>query len=295
MIRRVLLVLVRVAARAARRVSLVLGRAEWALMRPEAAARASRAELGAAMAAHDMVDDPDEAYYRDRYWEWIEPRLPASGVVLDAGCGSGRLSVPVARRGLRVVGVDFLGESIERARRHASQAGVADVEFVEADLLEYLRRRPDDSFDAALFIEAGFVIPQLEDTLRELARVLKPASLLLASLRTQWYLALYAARERDWATAELVMSERGGALPGLGWQNWHTRADLADLLERTGFTVTACQGIGPASGIEGDPMDQIARPSQLSQADREGLARLENALGAAQPDAGRYVLFEARA
>jgi SAM-dependent methyltransferase len=294
LIPRLLLLPVRIAARLVRRLSIALGHAERALLRPDAAARASRAEVGAAMGAHDMVDDPDEAYYRDRYLEWIAPRLPDAGVVLDAGCGSGRLSVPVAQRGLRVVGVDFLGESIERARVHAAAAGVTDAEFVEADLLEWLRTQPDGSFDAALFVEAGFVIPQLEDTLRELGRVLRPGGSLLGSFRTQWFLALLAAQRRDWAMAELVLTQRSGALPGLGWQNWHAREDLDELLARAGFRIDARQAIGAASGIEGDPLAAIARPAELSASDREGLARLEGAIGAVQPYNGRYVLVDAR-
>ena len=297
MIRRAARVAVRLAARVVRRLSIALGRAERALLDRSEAARASRAEVSAAMRAHDMVDDPDEAYYRDRYLEWIAPRIqPAlDGEVLDAGCGSGRLTIPLAQAASgHLTGVDFLVGSIEKARRHAAEAGVANVEFVESDLLEFLRGRPPGSYDAALFIEVGFVIPQLEDALRELARVLKPGGLLLGSFRSQWFLALLAAAQRDWAMAELVLAERSGALPGIGWQNWHAHDDLRELLRRTGFEAVSLQGVGAMSGIEGDPMESVARPSRLSTADREGLARLEAAIGSAQPDTGRYVLVEAR-
>ena len=270
-------------------------RAERALVTPEAAAAEHRVTLETVMAEHDMVDDPDEAYYAERYREWLEPRLPESGVVLDAGCGSGRIAVPIAQRGLRVVGVDFLSGSIERARRYARESGVDDrVELIESDLLEYLGGVDDASFDAVVFLEVGFVIPRLAETMRELVRVLRPGGRLLASLRAQWFLAALAVRERDWEMARIVRDERGGALPGMGWQNWSAREDLLALVRSAGLEPVGLHGLGPFSGVEGDPMAALAQPSQLSDGDRAGLAEIEAAFAESHPDVGRYVLVEAR-
>jgi ubiquinone/menaquinone biosynthesis C-methylase UbiE len=49
--------------------------------------------------------------------------------VLDAGCGTGRVAVELARHGLTVVGVDVDPSMLATARRAS-----ADVEWVEADL-----------------------------------------------------------------------------------------------------------------------------------------------------------------
>jgi len=54
---------------------------------------------------------------------------PAPSSVLDAGCGTGRVAIELARRGLRVVGVDVDRSMLERARRTAS-----DIEWIEHDL-----------------------------------------------------------------------------------------------------------------------------------------------------------------
>ncbi|MFL5909260.1 MAG: class I SAM-dependent methyltransferase [Gaiellaceae bacterium] len=276
------------------RAGRALLRAERSLVTPEAAAAEHRITLETVMAEHDRVDDPDEAYYAERYWEWLEPRLPASGVVLDAGCGSGRIAVPIAQRGLQVVGVDFLAGSVERARRHAAESGVEGrVELVESDLLDYLGGVDDASFDAVVFLEVGFVIPQLAETMRELARVLRPGGRLLASLRAQWFLAALAVRERDWEMARIVRDERGGALPGMGWQNWSAREDLLELVRSVGLEPVGLRGLGAFSGVEDDPMAALARPSQLSDADRAGLAEVETGFAETHPDLGRYILVEA--
>lgn len=49
--------------------------------------------------------------------DFIESLSPAS--VLDAGCGTGRVAIELARRGMEVVGVDLDADLLERARRKA--------------------------------------------------------------------------------------------------------------------------------------------------------------------------------
>jgi SAM-dependent methyltransferase len=54
---------------------------------------------------------------------------PAPATVLDAGCGTGRVAIELAGRGMTVVGVDVDRSMLDRARR-----AVPDVEWVEHDL-----------------------------------------------------------------------------------------------------------------------------------------------------------------
>ena len=71
---------------------------------------------------------------------------PLSGSrVLDVGCGSGRLSLALAPVARAVVGLDRDAAAIEEARRRAAAAGLANVEFHEADveMEPYERWRPD--------------------------------------------------------------------------------------------------------------------------------------------------------
>lgn len=66
--------------------------------------------------------------------EESERRAPY-GPVLDLGCGTGRWSVELARRGWDVVGVDVVPKAIRAARQRAQEAGV-DVDFVEGDVTQ---------------------------------------------------------------------------------------------------------------------------------------------------------------
>lgn len=55
------------------------------------------------------------------------------GSALDLGCGTGRWSIALARRGWNVVGVDVVPKAIRAARRRAQESGV-DVKFIEGDV-----------------------------------------------------------------------------------------------------------------------------------------------------------------
>jgi demethylmenaquinone methyltransferase/2-methoxy-6-polyprenyl-1,4-benzoquinol methylase len=106
----------------------------------------------------------------DRRWrEMIARRVVRDGdAVLDAACGTGDLALADLRAGaVQVVGVDFSERMLERARRKSNA-----VEWVRADL----RRLPfsDGSFHV---VTIGFGlrnVPDPEETLRELRRVLAP-------------------------------------------------------------------------------------------------------------------------
>jgi len=192
-----------------------------------------------------------------------------------------------------VVGVDLLEAAVDAARANVAAAGLDNVQLHQADLLEFLREQPDETFAGALWFEVGYQVLDLPAHIAELHRVLRPGCFLLASFRTQHYLALFGARERDWMLTETVVRQRSAHLPGMGWQNWHTAADAVAQLENAGFSEVALSGVGLCSGIMGDPFAAIARPSELSSADLRGLAFIEEQLAQSHPDVGRYLLTAA--
>jgi SAM-dependent methyltransferase len=120
----------------------------------------------------------------DRHW-WYRGRrrvlegviaglaLPATARILDAGCGSGRNMLELARRG-EVSGIELSEASVARAReRHAGDVlagSVLDMPY------------PSDSFDLAVCLD---VIEHLQDdrgALRELRRVVARGGSLLVTV-----------------------------------------------------------------------------------------------------------------
>src|SRR6478609_8816267 len=105
-------------------------------------------------------------------------RLPARAEILDAGCGSGRNMVELARHGV-VTGVELSQTSVRLAR----ERGAGEV--IEGSVL-------DMPFEAGRFDLAASldVIEHLEDdlaALREMRRVVKPGGALLVTVPAyQW-------------------------------------------------------------------------------------------------------------
>jgi SAM-dependent methyltransferase len=98
----------------------------------------------------------------------------ASGVALDAACGTGRFAEFLARRGHRVIGVDSSPEMLAHARRR-----VPDGEFHAAELDRL--PLPDDSVDVIVCALALVHVRSLPPVLAEFARVLRPGGDLIIS------------------------------------------------------------------------------------------------------------------
>jgi demethylmenaquinone methyltransferase / 2-methoxy-6-polyprenyl-1,4-benzoquinol methylase len=89
--------------------------------------------------------------------------------VLDAACGTGDFAVADKRAGAsRVVGLDFSERMLERARRKAPE-----LEWVQGDLLAL--PFADATFDAATVGFGVRNVADLDQSLRELRRVLRPS------------------------------------------------------------------------------------------------------------------------
>jgi SAM-dependent methyltransferase len=113
-----------------------------------------------------------------RLYRWLEERavraalrgLPPGSRVLDAACGTGRISSLLVRAGFRATGCDISPAMMGVARRQLTSLGY-EVPLVQSDL-EHLPYR-DKSFAAATCI--GLLIHVNADArvriLRELARV----------------------------------------------------------------------------------------------------------------------------
>lgn len=65
------------------------------------------------------------------YKKWLPKNEDAK--ILELCCGTGRLTLPIAKAGYNICGVDYTSSMLEQAKMKASEAGL-DINFVEADI-----------------------------------------------------------------------------------------------------------------------------------------------------------------
>jgi demethylmenaquinone methyltransferase/2-methoxy-6-polyprenyl-1,4-benzoquinol methylase len=128
---------------------------------------------------YDLINDLQSAGLH-RLWKRRVARLSCLGpgqLALDLCCGTGDISVQLANRGARVVGVDFSGSMLQVAANRQNRSEPSAITLIRADAL--LLPFSDASFDA---VTVGYGLRNLAsfDTgLSEMARVLKPGGRLV--------------------------------------------------------------------------------------------------------------------
>jgi SAM-dependent methyltransferase len=237
----------------------------------------------------DMMGEPDEQYYALQYLALLRPALAAAPGrrVLDLGCGQGRIAIPLAGEGYQVTAVDWSADALAAARRYAD--GAVAPTFHQADVIPWLARVPDASFDAVLALEILYMLDGWREVIREAARVLTPGGLGAFGFRPLLYYLRYHARRCEYDLVRRVSQSREGAFGALRF-NWHTSDEVIGLLRERGFQHVSCAGIGILSGLDGDPLDHVARPAALDPDQRTALAAVEMRWAGTFPDEGRYLL-----
>jgi len=139
--------------------------------------------------------------------------------ILDAGGGTGRKAIPLAKEGFTDITIlDHAPEWLRLADEKALQAGVRDhLTLVEGDVRD-LRRFADGTFDYVLAL--GGVVSYCgapAQAIHEMARVLKPGGGLLADgIHSRFASLRFAARMGDLAAFETgANAESPAALPAL--------------------------------------------------------------------------------
>ena len=106
-------------------------------------------------------------------------KLTGDEDVLDVACGSGNATLPAARSGARVTGLDLTPSLLEAGKRDAEAEAGLEIEWVEGDA----EQLPLDeaSFDAVLSVFGVMFAPDHRRLPAEIARVLRPGGRMVLS------------------------------------------------------------------------------------------------------------------
>lgn len=204
--------------------------------------------------------------------------LSPGDLLFDQCCGNGSLSLPLAKRGVRVVGVDLCASYIARANTEAESADV-DARFVCNDAFTF---RPDQPCDAAINWYSSFGYAERDERNTEMLRrayeSLRPGGwFALDYLNVANVLAAFQPRterrgESNGRAVTIVRESELDLVRGVLHQTWtcvagsETRSTrrsavrlylpdrITEMLSACGFTDVAFFG-----GVDGEPLTRDCR------------------------------------
>lgn len=187
-------------------------------------------------------------------------QLKTGADILDLGCGPGRHSINLARRGNKVTGVDRTQKFLDKARKIASHENL-EIDYIKADMRSFCR---EDSFDAIINLSTAIGYFEPEEEMRVIGNIYKSlrdgGKLIIEFLGKEYIVRTFQARgwiERD---GHFLLEEH---IPNEDWSylnyNWilikngisrrietrlrlYSAYELKSLLKGAGFIDIRCYG-----------------------------------------------------
>ena len=177
--------------------------------------------------------------------------------VLDAGCQSGRVLIPLAQAGHAMIGIDASAFALRRARAHARTHRLT-VRWIRGDIANLRRWIAPASLDAVVCTEVLYLCRNYRTVLQRFTEVLKPGGLLFVSHRPSLYYVALAVAHGHFQHADALLAQDEGLSTDGTYHNWQTPAQLAALYRGLHLT-----------GIDTYPIDCSATRLDLAPASDE--------------------------
>ncbi|MDQ4029591.1 MAG: class I SAM-dependent methyltransferase [Actinomycetota bacterium] len=202
--------------------------------------------------------DPWSASVTEDVAFYVDLAVQAGGPVVELGVGTGRIAIPTARAGVRVIGVDSSTGMLAVCRAEAERAGVAElldlrlgdlrdppvherVDLVTSPFRALLHLHTDADRLAAL----GAARELLEPGGRLAFDVFEPSREDVDDTHARWIERepeIYERADWDLDARTLTLSVRGPAGATTMTLAWLSPPEWRELLEHAGFAVEALYG-----------------------------------------------------
>jgi len=190
---------------------------------------------------------------------YVEEAVVSRGPVLELGVGTGRIAVPIALTGVRVIGLDSSAAMLELCSERAQAAGVAGLidlyigDLRDPPLPEIAVPLVISPFRAFLHLlsddERLHTLARIHDLLEPGGRfvfdVFAPTEKDVTETHGRWIEREPGIEERadwNWAERTLVLRVRGAEGETQMHLGWTSAEEWQELLERAGLHVGACYG-----------------------------------------------------
>jgi len=110
--------------------------------------------------------------------------------ILDIGCGGGLVSIPMARLGASVTGIDSSFQAIDKATSKAAGEQLAKANYICTSFEEF---ETQEKFDVVLCMDAAEHVDSLTDLVDMITRCVKPNGLVIISSINKTFKSLMQA------------------------------------------------------------------------------------------------------
>jgi len=177
-------------------------------------------------------------------WKHLRKHLPAdkNSLILDAGGGTARWSVPLAKMGYGVMLCDISQGMLKQAENKIHKEGLSDkVKIQEEDLTKL--SFADQTFDFVLCEDGPISISDSQKVVRELVRVLKKKGKIWASVLGRYSLALTEVEIDPEKALKMCKCELNYALyKGIQKSRIFSPHELQSLFQQSGIKVIKIYG-----------------------------------------------------
>ncbi len=185
-------------------------------------------------------------------WRYIEPYVPtdSDASVLDAGGGTGRWAIRMARKGCKVVLMDVSEEMLKIAAKKAKEERLQHkITIRKGDIAR--TGYADETFDMILCEHTLFLFEEPEIIIMELKRVLKRKGRLVISVHNRYVQSLVSLPDKPSSNKvdhalDVLLRKKYGAVDRqekVKIYTW-TPNEFRTMLERNGFHIEKVIGKG---------------------------------------------------